>query len=140
MRNGRLVKPEEFAVTIEPVFFNEKEVVPGDKIDYNVRLALVSECNWVQCGSFLDLCYLARTISVKIDPTNLAPGVHKSHIRAYDTNCIDKGVLFEIPITVIQPHDLSSSNNEYKSDTIICKPNTILRNFFLVPKYATYAS
>lgn len=41
-----------------------------------MRLTLVPSEPWVQCGSFLDLCYSARSIVVKIDPTGLPSGVH----------------------------------------------------------------
>lgn len=140
MRQGLLTKPEEFNVSIEPVFFNDKYASPADKISFNVRLTLVPTESWIQCGSFLDLCYSQRTICVKIDPTGLAPGVHKASIKAYDSACVEKGVLFEIPVTVVQPIVVDPKTLEYTStESISCKPNTILRNFFLVPKYATWA-
>lgn len=53
-------------------------LAPADKISFNVRLTLIPTESWIQCGSFLDLCYSQRTICVKIDPTGLAPGVHKA--------------------------------------------------------------
>lgn len=46
------------------------------KIEFNKRLTLIPSESWIQCGSFLDLCYSARSIVVKIDPTGLPPGVH----------------------------------------------------------------
>ncbi|XP_055627054.1 tripeptidyl-peptidase 2 isoform X2 [Toxorhynchites rutilus septentrionalis] len=140
MRQGLLTKPEDFNVSIEPVFFNEKYASAADKISFNVRLTLIPSEPWIQCGSFLDLCYSARTISVKVDPTGLTTGVHKASIKAYDSSSVDKGVLFEIPVTLVQPIVVDPKTFEYShTEAIPCKPNTILRNFFLVPKYATWA-
>ncbi|XP_058459815.1 tripeptidyl-peptidase 2 [Malaya genurostris] len=140
LRQGFLVKPEEFSVSIEPVFFNDKYASSVDKITFNVRLTLLPSESWIQCGSFLDLCYSARTISVKVDPTGLAAGVHRASIKAFDSACVDKGVLFEIPVTVVQPIVVDPKTLEYNhSEIVSCKPNTILRNFLLVPKYATWA-
>ncbi|XP_055535925.1 tripeptidyl-peptidase 2 [Wyeomyia smithii] len=140
LRQGLLTKPEEFNVNIEPVFFNDKYTSSSYKISFNVRLTLIPTESWIRCGSFLDLCYSTRTIIVKVDPTGLIAGVHKASIKAFDSSCVDKGVLFEIPITVVQPIVVDPTTLEYTcSEAIICKPNTILRNFFLVPKYATWA-
>lgn len=108
MRRGVLAKPEEFNVTIQPVFYMDKKygtkiviiykqckysleiqrnfnnnfvtafffVASKAKIEFNKRLTLIPSESWIQCGSFLDLCYSARSLVVKVDPTGLPPGVH----------------------------------------------------------------
>uniref|UniRef100_A0A336M1F3 Tripeptidyl-peptidase 2 n=1 Tax=Culicoides sonorensis TaxID=179676 RepID=A0A336M1F3_CULSO len=141
MRNGVLTKPEEFTVTIEPVMFNEKFSDPKSKLAFNIRCTLVSTVPWVHCGSFLDLCYTARSLAVKVDPTGLPAGVHTARVKAYDSSCVEKGTIFEIPITVVQPRALDvASQYEYSpKEAIICKPNTIIREFFMVPRHATWA-
>ncbi|XP_053673936.1 tripeptidyl-peptidase 2 [Anopheles nili] len=141
MRHGVLTKVEDFSVNIEPVFFNEKFADAADKINFNVRLTLIPTESWIQCGSYLDLCYSARKISVKVDPTGLAPGVYRASVKAYDSSCPEKGVLFEIPITVVQPHVIDPKSNEFvRHDLPVdCKPHTIIRDFIQVPKYATWA-
>uniref|UniRef100_A0A182NNK7 Tripeptidyl-peptidase 2 n=1 Tax=Anopheles dirus TaxID=7168 RepID=A0A182NNK7_9DIPT len=141
MRRGVLTKVEDFSVNIEPVMFNEKFADPTDKINFNVRLTLIPTESWIQCGNYLDLCYSARKISVKVDPSRLAPGVYKASVKAYDSSCPEKGVLFEIPVTVVQPHVIDPKSNEFvRSDSPVdCKPHTIIRDFILVPKYATWA-
>lgn len=78
IRDKLLKKSQEFNVKIEPVFFDEKEVPPRDKINFNLRLTLVPTESWVQCGAYLDLCYQSRAIVVSIDPTGLIPGVHSA--------------------------------------------------------------
>ncbi|EDW32157.1 GL10584 [Drosophila persimilis] len=147
VRQGVLRNFIDFNVNIEPVFFNDKETDPKDKFNFNVRLNLISSQTWAQCGSFLDLSYGTRSIVVRIDPTGLPPGVHSAVIRAYDTDCVTKGPLFEIPVTVVQPHVLESDLNtpifepaSSKGDNSVeFQPNTIQRDFILVPDRATWA-
>ncbi|XP_036331193.1 tripeptidyl-peptidase 2 [Rhagoletis pomonella] len=146
LRQGVLKKPIECDVSIEPVFFNELETEPQQKFSFNVRLNLVSSKPFVQCGAYLDLSYSSRSMSVKIDPTGLQPGVHTAIISAYDSNCVQKGALFEIPVTVVQPHTVNCSESRTfhcssaKNDgSIEFQPNTIQRDFILVPNNATWA-
>lgn len=125
-------------------------------------MTLLPSESWVQCGSFLDLCYSERSIIVKVDPTGLPPGVHTARfvhdqmdhgvnisnlmfvfhfrIRAFDSANVNKGTVFEVPITVIQPIELDAKSN-YRLDLepVLTKPNTILRNFIVVPRHATWA-
>lgn len=141
IRERSLKKAQQYHVTIEPIFFNDKETPPKDKINFNVRLVLIPSEPWVQCGSYLDLCYQSRTIEVNVDPTGLTPDVHSASIKAYDSKNIEKGVLFEIPVTVVQPevqHD-ENSNIFFSGTPILCKPNTIIRKFLVVPNDATWA-
>ncbi|EDW08466.2 tripeptidyl-peptidase 2 [Drosophila mojavensis] len=147
LRDGVQRKFIDFNVNIEPVYFNDKEVDPKEKFNFNVRLSLVPSQSWVQCGAFLDLSYGVRSIVVRIDPTGLQPGVHSAVVRAYDTANVQKGPLFEIPVTVVQPHVLEDtqstpifepfSNRADKS--VEFQPNTIQRDFIQVPDKSTWA-
>jgi tripeptidyl-peptidase II len=113
---------------------------PKDKINFNLRLALVPSHPWIQVGKFIDLCYASRSFIVRIDPTNLQPGVYRGRVRAYDTSSdCEKGTVFEVPITVVQPHVVENSRFEFTPPTVICKPNTIIRDFIVVPNNATHA-
>ncbi|KAH8277759.1 hypothetical protein KR018_005557 [Drosophila ironensis] len=147
LRQGVLQKCIDYNVTVEPVFFNDKEAEPKDKFNFNVRLNLISSATWVQCGAFLDLSYGIRSLGVRVDPTGLEPGVHTAVIRAFDTECVQKGSLFEIPVTVVQPHVLECGQNSpvfepasNKGDrSVEFQPNTIQRDFIMVPDKATWA-
>ncbi|XP_017836992.1 tripeptidyl-peptidase 2 [Drosophila busckii] len=147
LREGVQQKFVDYNVHIEPVYFNDKEAEPKDKCNFNVRLNLVPSQPWVQCGAFLDLCYGTRSIVVRIDPTSLQPGVHSAVVRAYDTSNVQKGVLFEIPVTVVQPHVLDNVQvtpvfepaSMRPDKSVEFQPNTIQRDFILVPHKATWA-
>lgn len=160
LRSGQMSKAEEFNVTVEPLMFNEKFagnyptslvikqnqqirlfLDPSDKINFNLRLALVPSHPWIEVGKFVDLCYVSRSFIVKVDPTNLQPGVYRGRVRAYDTAVgAEKGTIFEVPVTVVQPHVVSNSRYEFlpEPSVVVCKPNTIIRDFILVPRNATY--
>ncbi|CAG9800674.1 unnamed protein product [Chironomus riparius] len=141
IRTGRLTKTEEFNVNVEPLMFNDKYADSNDKINFNIRLTLIPSHPWIQCGKFIDLCYTARSFIIKVDPTNLQPGVYRGCVKAYDTSSTaEKGTVFEVPITVVQPFEVDSLRFEHvpSPDTILCKPNTIIRDFVVVPNNATY--
>lgn len=97
---------------------------------------------WIEVGKFIDLCYTSRSFIVKVDPTNLQPGVYRGRVRAYDTvGGAEKGTIFEVPITVVQPYVVNNPRFEFTPDpsVVMCKPNTIIRDFIVVPSNATYA-
>ena len=62
-------------------------------------------------------------------------------IRAYDVSNIDKGPVFRIPITVVQPVVLPKTVvlPDLTYTDVLFKPNTIIRHFILVPEDATWA-
>lgn len=114
---------------------------PSEKIKFNLRLALVPSHSWIQVGKFIDLCYTSRSFIIKIDPINLQPGVYRGCVKAYDTVVgAEKGTVFEVPITVVQPHEVNCSRYDFipSPNIVLCKPNTIIREFILVPPNASY--
>ncbi|KAI9577908.1 hypothetical protein GQX74_015182 [Glossina fuscipes] len=146
IRQRFLKKPFEYSVNIEPVFFNHTETAPKDKLNFNVRLNLVPSQPYVQCGAFLDLNYCTRSLVVKVDPSGLSPGVHTAVIQAFDTDCVEKGSLFEIPVTIVQPHVIDNEETRlyepisHTTDgSFEFQPSTIKRDFILVPPRATWA-
>lgn len=86
---------------------------------------------------------MSRSFIIKIDPSGLSPGVYRGRVRAYDTVAgAEKGSIFEVPITVVQPHVVNESTRyEFVPSPaeVQCKPNTIIRDFIMVPSNATYA-
>lgn len=65
-------------------------------------------------------------------------------IQAFDTNAVQKGALFEIPITVVQPHVINTDETrtfepKLPNGSMEFQPNTIQRDFILVPPNATWA-
>lgn len=63
-----------------------------------------------------------------------------SRVRAYDSAAIDKGTLFEVPVTVVQPNKLDiNESNVFTFEPATFKAGAITRTFILVPAKATWA-
>lgn len=109
-------KVEIFNTTVTPYFLNDKEKDASEKIKFNQELLLVCDDSWVQGPKYLSLPYSARVFPIKVDPTSLSVGVHYSSIRAYDSNSIESGVVFEIPITYVIAETLETSKNQMQDE------------------------
>ncbi|XP_034947596.1 tripeptidyl-peptidase 2 isoform X1 [Chelonus insularis] len=141
LRSGVIDRPKDCAVTIEPIFLDTDNVDPSRKINFNLRLSLVCEAPWVQYPSHFELMHMSRAFTVRVDAVKLSEGVHCTNIRAYDVENIEKGPVFTIPITVVQPQVIPKSMNlpDFHYSHVLFKPNTIVRHFILVPDDATWA-
>lgn len=128
----------EYSVSVEPVFRNCDSIEASTKINFNLKLALVCNSNFVSHPTHLDLSNASRVFSVKIDTENLAYGVHSTRIEAYDIANVKKGPVFKIPVTVIIPEELSQPKYSVNHTNVVFKPNTIKRHFYVVPNNATY--
>ena len=90
------------------------------------KLALSTPCSWITHSTTVLLVNDTLIISVKIDPTALAPGHYSNSVCAYllddddsdvtqptaDAACnehVRRGPIFEIPITVIKPELIEAS-------------------------------
>lgn len=62
-------------------------------------------------------------------------------IRAYDVTNVEKGPVFRIPVTLIQPTVLSKAATlpDLNYTNVLFKPNTIIRHFIVVPDDSTWA-
>lgn len=67
-------------------------------------------------------------------------------VQAFDTDCVEKGSLFEIPVTIVQPHVIDYEETRlyepisHTTDgSFEFQPSTIKRDFILVPPRATWA-
>lgn len=129
----------EYSISVEPCFQDSENVEASIKINFNMKLCLTCSATFVNHPSHLDLSNLTRGFAVKIDVSNLQPGVHNTTINAYDVANLSKGPVFRIPVTVIKPLEISAPKYSCKFDNVLFKPVTIKRNFFSVPDFATWA-
>ncbi|KAH1023665.1 hypothetical protein HUJ04_012827 [Dendroctonus ponderosae] len=132
-------KKHIFKVSVEPRFLNEDEVSAEEKINFNMKLALTCPLECVQYPKHLDLSNVARTFGIDIDTSALPEGLHSTFVSAYDTACVSKGPVFQIPVTIIQPSEVPDQKFILKYSSIPFKPNTIKRHYFVVPSAATWA-
>ncbi|XP_043288637.1 tripeptidyl-peptidase 2 isoform X2 [Venturia canescens] len=141
LRSGVIDRPKDCTITIEPVFLDTEKTDPQKKIDFSLRLSLICEASWVHFPSHFELMNMSRAFAVRIDAAKLSEGVHSASIKAYDVKNVEKGPVFRIPVTVVQPMTLPKTINlpDFHYNNILFKPNTINRHFILVPDDATWA-
>lgn len=121
-------------VTVRPTY---KSGETEKAFNLELRCALAATQSWVQVPEFLLLGGNGRTFEVRVDPTDLAPGLHHAWIEAYDTEKPGHK-LFDIPVTVAKPEVFPSPT--VKFDTVRFEAGKIERRFVHVPEGATWAS
>ncbi|SAM68263.1 related to Tripeptidyl-peptidase II [Ustilago bromivora] len=121
-------------VTVRPTF---KAGETEKTFNLELRCALAATQPWVQVPEFLLLGGNGRTFEVRVDPTDLAPGLHHAWIEAYDTEKPGHK-LFDILVTVAKPEVFPSPT--VKFDTVRFEAGKIERRFVHVPEGATWAS
>ncbi len=86
---------------VEPVFLDSTSVPADLKIDFNVRLALTCNQQWVSHPAHVDLMHTTRHFVVSIDPTGLQPGAHSAYIKAYDVNEVSMKMMSWASVTFL---------------------------------------
>ncbi|VEN54465.1 unnamed protein product [Callosobruchus maculatus] len=130
---------QTFKISVEPHFLDTENVDPDRKIYYNQKFVLTCNASYVSCPTHLDLSNVARMFAVTIDTSSLREGLYSTFINAYDVKCVDKGPVFKIPITVIQPKEVTEPKYVVSYSKVNFKPNTIKRHYYTVPHMATWA-
>ncbi|XP_047041044.1 tripeptidyl-peptidase 2 [Helicoverpa zea] len=139
--------PKDIGVTVEPQFLHDhhdmenKTLIPK-QIAFGVRLALSCDDAWLSAAKHLDMMNASRPITVRVDTTGLPPGPHFTSIKAYDVSCIEKGPVFRVPVTVLQPQPLrvqAPAPPCLHEKNVLFRPATIVRHFVIPPQEATWA-
>ncbi|XP_058803991.1 tripeptidyl-peptidase 2 isoform X2 [Phymastichus coffea] len=141
LRAGVIDRAKDYAITIEPIFMDTDSIDPARKIDFNMRLAMVCDAAWIHFPTHFNLMHMSRAFAVRVDAAALQEGAHFTSIRAFDVTNVNKGPIFRIPITVVQPSLLSkiTALPDLMYTNVQFKPNTIRRHFILIPDDATWA-
>lgn len=116
----------------ETVYFGGR-TIQQTKISFEMRLSLVSSCDWIKAPPKVLLVQAGKLISIQVDPTKLSPGVHVEFIRAYDENNLEKGCVFKIPVTVVKPQVMAPLEVAHCLGTNLNLPPSERIRRFLVP-------
>ncbi|XP_063827389.1 tripeptidyl-peptidase 2 [Ostrinia nubilalis] len=148
---GVLLRPKpgdharDLGISVEPHFAENHadetntSLIPK-QIEFGLRLVLTCDAPWVSLPAYLDMSNTSRPFAVRVDTTALPHGAHYTSINAYDASCTEKGPVFRVPITVLQPQPLSytaSAPDLAVSDELF-RPAAIKRHFVIVPPDATW--
>ena len=77
-------RAHSISVTINPVF--HRDTKPSEKINFEKRLRLQCDADWVEHASQILLANSSERITVKVDPTRLEPGVHYTEVVGTDAD------------------------------------------------------
>eukprot|EP00808_Paulinella_micropora_P028965 g4430.t1 len=87
------------------------DVLAQAKLDFQVKIRLQATADWVTCPAHTLMNSDGREFSIRVDPTQLAPGTHFAEVLGFDSEFSEKerGPLFRVPITVCKPVPASSA-------------------------------
>ncbi|SPO40259.1 related to Tripeptidyl-peptidase II [Pseudozyma flocculosa] len=125
---------QQYTVTVKPTLKQaETERIYG----LELRCTLNATQPWVKVPDYLLLGGNGRGFEVRVDPTDLQPGLHHAWIEAYDSE--KPGLkLFDVPVTVAKPEVHAEPTVRY--DGTRFESGKIVRRFVHVPEGATWAS
>ncbi|KAI8925896.1 Tripeptidyl peptidase II-domain-containing protein [Entophlyctis helioformis] len=141
---------QECMVDVQPLFPNKDDpsVLP-QKLSLELQLVMRSSDRWISTPDFVLVNSSGRSFKIRVDPTNLAPGLHAGCIEAFDAKKPDVGALFKIPITVCKPEQTAHKSISVqqaqaeagfiKYDSLRFTPGSIHRKFIHVPMGANFA-
>ncbi|TKR81539.1 hypothetical protein L596_015393 [Steinernema carpocapsae] len=133
-------KPQDFAITVEPMFMECPDLKKECKLDFERHFLLECNADFVESPKCLELGAHSRSFSVRVDPTKLTPGqAYYTEIRGIDARRKNLGPLFRVPITVITPLTVDASTDYTLTGKKTMEPSHPERTFVKIPEGATYA-
>ena len=122
--------PSSHRFSVKPLF--KKTTKTSDQIKFERRYQLTPSTPWIQSPGYLMLTNATRPLVVRVNPTDLNPGVHFGRVDAVDLRQPEAGPAFSIPVTVVKPTPTEASTPWEKEFTV--GPGEIRRQFFSVPQ------
>ncbi|KAK0406354.1 hypothetical protein QR680_018523 [Steinernema hermaphroditum] len=133
-------KPKDFTIVVDPKFREDPQLDKKCKLNFERHFLLECDAPYVQYPKCLELGAHARGFSIRIDPTELTPGVpFYTEIRGIDADRKSLGPLFRVPITIIKPITVDHSSDYSISRTQKMAPSVPHRTFVKIPEGASYA-
>jgi tripeptidyl-peptidase II len=129
---GQLQRPTTTSITVRPRFREQAD--KQELARFEVPLIITADRDWVETGGAMLLTAGGGSFEVRVDPTELPPGVHSAAVRAFEADRAQRGPLFEIPVTIIKPPEPES---EFAAEATL-QPGTIIRGLESVPPGASW--
>ncbi|KAJ2378682.1 hypothetical protein IW150_000644 [Coemansia sp. RSA 2607] len=144
--------PRTFSLSVTPVFPKEpKNDVDKDTdddsvrknnqmlFDYEQHIVFQSTAPWVNTPNAMYLNSAGNQFVITVDATKLEPGhLHVAAIYGYDSSDMERGPVFEFPVTVTKPLNVGASACTRLSNVVLEKACSA-RRFIDVPAGATRA-
>ncbi len=131
--------PHVTRVRLSPVMHEDED--HQRRVDFAMDLELEASERWVDVAPTLHLLHGGRSFEVRVDPTDLDPGVHFATVDVHDARGRDRGPVVRIPVTVIRGESVDAEPGEdpRMERTLEFGPGAITRTFVDVPAEATWA-
>ncbi|KAJ1722431.1 hypothetical protein LPJ53_003157 [Coemansia erecta] len=108
--------------------------------DFEQRVILTTNVPWVRIPEALYVGSAGNTFGAIVDATKLEPGhLHIASIDGYDSNNVDRGPIFSVPVTVTKPYAVDASAC-IRFNELRFSPTDVVRRFVTVPAGATRAT
>ncbi|XP_066956231.1 tripeptidyl-peptidase 2 isoform X3 [Macrobrachium rosenbergii] len=141
LRNWPALKPVDVSVTVEPKLLNDTKAEPSEKLSFCMEFVMTCDAPWVRAPPCLQMSYMFRSFQVSIDPRGLnRGGVYFTTVKAYNASNVEKGVMFEVPITIVVPTVDLLHGYFYSSAAEVFRAGCVRRHFLQVPIESTWAS
>ncbi|XP_045597102.1 tripeptidyl-peptidase 2 isoform X2 [Procambarus clarkii] len=141
IRNWKADKPIDMAVMVEPVMLNDMQADPNEKLAFCMELVMTCDAPWVKAPSCLQMSYTVRSFQLSIDPRGLERGrVYFTSVKAYNSSNVEKGVMFEVPITIVVPTVDFLHGYLYNCPAEVFRAGFVRRHFLYVPIESTWAT
>ncbi|XP_071534647.1 tripeptidyl-peptidase 2 isoform X2 [Panulirus ornatus] len=141
IRNWKADKPIDMPVMVEPVMLNDMEADPSEKLAFCMELVMTCDAPWVKSPSCLQMSYTVRSFQLSIDPRGLERGrVYFTSVKAFSSCNIEKGAMFEVPITVVVPVVDLLHGYHYNCPAKVFRAGCVRRHFIYVPIESTWAT
>ncbi len=111
-----------------------------NELQFDLSVRLQSTADWVQAAESIQLSSGFRMFELRVDPTELPPGVHSAEVLGFDAARPERGPLFRLPVTVLRPMSLENEPRPRLEETLSFTPGQLERRFFAVPAGATWAT
>ncbi|XP_042890415.1 tripeptidyl-peptidase 2-like isoform X3 [Penaeus japonicus] len=142
LRNWLADKPVDMSVTVEPVLLDDTRAADANqKLSFCMEMVLTCNAPWIRSPSCLQMSYTARSFQVSIDPRGLERGrVYFASVKAYNASNVEKGIMFEVPITIVVPVVDLLHGYKYTCPAEVFRAGCVRRHFLYVPVESTWAT
>ncbi|KAK8720628.1 hypothetical protein OTU49_013196 [Cherax quadricarinatus] len=141
IRNWKADKPIDMSIMVEPVMLNETQADPNEKLAFCMELVMTCDAPWVKAPTCLQMSYTVRSFQLSIDPRGLERGrVYFTSLKAYNSSNVKKGIMFEVPITIVVPTVDFLHGYLYSCPAEVFRAGFVRRHFLYVPIESTWVN
>jgi tripeptidyl-peptidase-2 len=126
-----------FNVSVRPRF--RRSDPKSAQLALELPVTLQATADWIDVGDYALLTSGGASFEVRVDPTELEPGVYFAEVQGRDPERPERGPLFRVPVTVTRTTPLEGEQPASLSGACELGPGESERLFVTVPEGAAWA-